>query len=110
MWVGTAIHVATSYLDPSLKSFSFIKDVKERKGLLAQAEEAVRENAMSYSGILVTDDSDCSDIEDCTTGEQSDREDDVVSKKAKYDPFSEFRNVVTGNPKRNVAQDALQGL
>jgi len=47
--------------------------------LLAQAEEVVRENAMSYSGILVTDDSDCSNIEDCTTGEQSDREDDVVS-------------------------------
>ena len=59
MWADiTAIHVAASYLDPSLKSFSFIKGVKEQKGLLAQAEEGVREHTRSYSGIMVTDGSD----------------------------------------------------
>ena len=100
MWVDvTAIHVAASYLDPSLKSFSIVKDAREWKNLLEQAEQAARENAMSYAGILVTDDSEGSDIEDGTTGEHSDREDGVATKKAKCYPFAEFRNVVTGNPK-----------
>ena len=88
-----------SYLDPSLKSFSFVKDAKEWKNLFEQAEQATRENAMSYAGILVTDDSEGSDIEDGTTGGHSNREDDVATTKAKYDPIADFRKVVTGNSK-----------
>ena len=59
----TALHVAASYLDPSLKSFSFVKDAAERKNLLEQAVQTAKENALSC--ILVTDDqSGDSDIED----------------------------------------------
>ena len=38
MWKDiTAVHVAASYLDPSLKIFSFINNTKEWKNLLEQA-------------------------------------------------------------------------
>ena len=82
----TALHVGASYLDSSLKIFSFVKDTKEKKNLLQQAIKATRENALSC--IFVSDESEDSDIEDI--GESHDS--DVASKKTKYDPFAEFRN------------------
>ena len=99
MWMDiTTLHVAASYLDPSLKSFSFVKDGKERRNLLEQAVQAARENAMHSNGILVSDDSDTSDLEDMTvTAECPDNE--TSTKKAKYDPFAEFRNVASGTTK-----------
>ena len=59
MWVDiTALHVGASYLDPSLKTFSFVKDTRERKNLLQQTVKAARENALSC--IFVTDESEYS--------------------------------------------------
>ena len=47
---------------------------------------------MHFNGILVSDDSDTSDLEDMTaTAECPDNE--IFTKKIKYDPFAEFRNV-----------------
>jgi len=48
----TALHIAASYLDPSLKSFSFVKDGKEWRNLLEQATQAAWKNAMHLNGIL----------------------------------------------------------
>ena len=102
MWVDiNALHVAASYLDPSLKSFSFVKNTRERKNLLEQAVQAIRENAVSYAGILVTDESGDSDIED--TAESPDS--DGASKKAKYDPFAEFRNAVLDTRSGHASTD-----
>ena len=98
MWVDiNALHVAASYLDPSLKSFSFVKGTRERKNLLEQAVQVVRENAVSCDGILVTDESEDSDIEDTAESPNN----DVASKKAKYDPFAEFRNAALDTSKRS---------
>ena len=92
MWVDiNALHVAASYLDPSLKSFSFVKDTRERKNLLEQAVQAIRENAESGD----------SDIED--TAESPDN--DGASKKAKYDPFAEFRNIVLDTRSGHASTD-----
>ena len=78
LWVDmNALHVAASYLDSSLKSFSFVKNIRERKNLLEQAVQ-VRENAVSYAGILVTDKSEDSDTE----GTVKSPNNDVASKKA----------------------------
>ena len=110
MWMDiTALHVAASYLDPSLKSFSFVKDGKELRNLLKQAVQAARENAMHFNGILVSDDSDTSDLEDMTASDLEDTSDledktersdnETSTKKAKYDPFAEFRNVASSTSK-----------
>ena len=98
MWVDiTALHVAASSLDPSLKSFSFVKDATERKNLLEQAVQAAKENALSC--ILVTDDHlGDSDIEG-TAAEAHDN--DIAFKKAKFDPFAEFRNAALDTSKRS---------
>ena len=102
MWVDiNALHVAASYLDPSLKSFSFVKDTKEQKNLLEQAVQAIREIAVSYAGILVTDESGDSDIEDTAEGPNN----DGASKKAKYDPFAEFRNAVLDTRSGHASTD-----
>ena len=59
MWIDiTALHVGASYFDPSLKTFLFAKDSRERKNLLQQVVKAARENAY-----FVTDESEDSDIE-----------------------------------------------
>ena len=87
MWKDiTALHVAALYFDQSLKTFSFVNNTREQKNLLEQAVKAARENALSC--ISVADESEDSDIDD--VGESSDN--DVASKKTKYDPFAEFRN------------------
>jgi len=53
---------------------------------------------MHFNGILVSDDSDSSDLEDITA--TMDRTDNKSSaKKAKYDPFTEFRNIAPSNRK-----------
>ena len=84
------LYVGASYLDPSLKTFSFAKDTREWKNLLQHAIKAARENALSC--IFVTDESEDSDIEDIKDSPDS----DVASKKTKYDPFAdpfaEFKN------------------
>jgi len=83
---------------PSLKFFSSVKDGKEWRNLLEQATQAARQNGMHFNGILVSDELDTSDLEGMTaTAESPDNEKSV--KKAKYDPFAEFRNVASGTSK-----------
>ena len=60
--------------------------------------QAVRENAVSYPDILVTDESEDSD----TKGTAESPNSDVASKKAKCDPFAEFRNAALDTSKRRV--------
>ena len=50
---------------------------------------------MSYAGILVTDESEDSDTE----GTAKSPDNGVASKKAKYDPFAEFRNAALDTSK-----------
>jgi len=97
MWMDiTALHVAASHLDPSLKSFSFVKDGKEQRNLLEQEVQDAQENSMYFNGILFSDDSDTSDLEDIiVTMDWVDNE--SSAKKAKYDSFAEFRNVASNN-------------
>ena len=46
MWEDIiALHVAASYLDPSLKGFSFVRDAEERCSLSEQAAVIAEENA-----------------------------------------------------------------
>ena len=81
----------------SILSWSILKDLlvnnREQKNLLQQAVKATRENALSC--ISVADESEDSDIKDI--GDSSDN--DVASKKTKYDPFAEFRNAALDTSK-----------
>ena len=43
------MNVATSYLDPSLKGFVFVKDTVERRDSTEQTADIVKENAMSVA-------------------------------------------------------------
>ena len=80
MWMDiTALHVAASYLDPSLKSFPFVKDGKEGKSLL---EQSCTEECNAFNDIFFSDDSDTSDLEDVTvTAECIDNESSTKKKK-----------------------------
>ena len=54
MWQDiTGLHVATSYLDPSLKGFVFVKDTVKRHNLTEQAGDILKENAISIAKIHV---------------------------------------------------------
>jgi len=54
MWDGiNALHVPDSYLDPSLKGFTFLRDAKERRSLLEQAVSIVKENTMPIAKELI---------------------------------------------------------
>ena len=47
MWEDiTGLHIAASYLDPSLKGFSFVKDTDQRCNLSEQVANIVKENVM----------------------------------------------------------------
>ena len=47
-----ALHVAATWLDPTLKSFSFIGNNEEQNALLKQAEEVIEGHAVVAAGDL----------------------------------------------------------
>ena len=69
MWKDiVALHVAATWLDPTLKSFSFVSNSEEQNALLKQAETIVEGHAVVAAGDLhqeteVTEDHE-DDIED----------------------------------------------
>jgi len=98
MWEDvTALHVASSYLDPSLKGFSFVRDAGERRNLSKQAEELVRHNAMIVAKMYVYPDSDELEDGDIEALEDDEEERQEVAKRTKHDPLAEFRNASTGS-------------
>ena len=101
MWDDiTALHVAAAYLDPSLKTFSFVRDAKERRSL---SEQAVSMNAMSIAKELVypQKESEDSDVEAMESNEEEvEAELERASKRLKHDPLAEFRNAAADEPIR----------
>ena len=79
------------------KVLLIVKNTRERKNLLEQVVQAIRENAVSHTGILVTVKSEDSDTEDTAKSPGN----DVAFKKEKYDPFAEFRNAALDMSKRS---------
>jgi len=79
----TAIHVAVSYLNPFLKSFSFVKDAREQKKLHGRMLSYL----YSCQKIVILEMVQ-------KTGEHSDKEDDVVTKKAKYKNVVVIRQIL----------------
>ena len=61
----TGLHVAASYLDSSLKGFSFVKDTGKRRNLSEQATDIVKQNDMTAAKIYVypTKELEDSDVE-----------------------------------------------
>ena len=61
----TGLHIVASYLDPSLKGFSFVKDTREQHNLSEQAADIIKENAMIAANIHVypTKELEDSDVE-----------------------------------------------
>ena len=93
----TALHVATSYLDPSLKGFSFVRDAEERRSLSEQAASIVKENAMAIAKAHVyppkePEDSDVEALEEEIEA--------VANKRLKHDPMAEFRNTAGDEPRK----------
>ena len=83
----TALHVATSYLDPSLKGFSFVRDAEERHSLSEQAACIIKQNAMAVAKAHVyppkePEDSDVEALEEEIEA--------VANKRLKHDPLTEF--------------------
>lgn len=51
VWTSiTSIHLAVTFLDPTLKGFAFVKNAKEKQALLKQAREAIQLCAAEVSG------------------------------------------------------------
>ena len=105
MWEDiSALHVAASYLDPSLKGFSFVKDTGERRNLSEQAADIVKKNAMVAAKIHVhpAKELEDSDVEVLENDEQErEAADEFTNKRTKYDPLAEFRYTATdGGPRK----------
>ena len=65
-----------------------------QKASTMQAEQAAKKNATYVICLYYLEGSDIralSDIKDSTAGEHFDREYDVATKTAKYNPFAEYR-------------------
>ena len=109
MWEDiTGLHVAASYIDPSLKGFTFVKDTVERRNLLDQAADVIKQNAMTAAKLHVypTKEAEDSDVEVLENDEQE-REAAVghTNKKAKYDPLAEFRNAASDSGARKKSSN-----
>ena len=76
MWEDiTALHVGASYLDPSLKGFSFVRDTEERRSLSEQAAAIVEENAMiTVAQVYPPKGSNDSDVESLDNEEEEESE------------------------------------
>jgi len=109
MWDDiTALHVAASYLGPSLKGLSFVKDTNEWRSLLEQEADIVKKNAMTAAKVFVypTKELEDSDVESLENDEDE-REPAVecANKRAKYDPLAEFRNAAVDNERRKKSSN-----
>ena len=98
----TGLHDGASYLDPSLKGFSFVKDAVEWCNLSEQAADGVKHHAMEVAKVHVypIKEPGDSDVEVLENDDQE-RETSVehTNKRAKYDPLVEFRNATSdGGP------------
>ena len=98
MWKDIlALHVAATWLDPTLKSFSFVSNSEERTALLKQAETVVERHAVVAAGDLyqetgeITEEDHEDDIEEVTEVEEEQH-----AKRCKHDPLLEFRNSTMG--------------
>ena len=98
MWKDVvALHVTATWLDPTLKSFSFVSNSEERQALLCQAETVVEGHAVAAASDLyqkkgendieVTAEDHEADIEEVTEVEEKQH-----AKRRKYDPLLEFQN------------------
>ena len=100
----SALHIAASCLDPSLKGFSFVKDTGERHNLPEHAADIVKKNTMVAAKIHVypTKELEASDVEVLENDEQErEAADEFTNKRTKYDPLAEFRNTATdGGPRK----------
>ena len=98
MWEDiVALHVAATWLDPTLKSFSFNSHNKERNGVLKQAEEVIEGHAVVAACDLYQEAADGREVP------EEDQEDDVIeieeeqcAKRYKHDPLLEYRNSIMG--------------
>ena len=97
MWKDVvALHVTATWLDPTLKSFSFVSNSEKRQALLCQAETVVEGHAVAAASDLyqkkgennrkVTTEDHEDDIEEVTEVEE-----EQDAKRRKYDPLLEFR-------------------
>ena len=109
MWEDiTALHIAASYLDPSLKGFLFVKDTGEQHNLSEQAADIVKKNAMTATKIHVystkkLEDSDVEVLEN--NGQEREAAVEHTNKKAKYDPLAEFRNAAVDSESRKKSSN-----
>ena len=106
----TALHVAATYLDPSLKTFSFVRDTKERRSLSEQAVSIVKENAMSIAKELVypQKESEDSDVEAMGNYEEEiEAECERVSKRLKHDPLEMLLMIAN---KENITAEVNEEL
>jgi len=98
----TALHVAASYLDPSLKGFSFVRDTEEQRSLSEQAAAIVEENAMTaVAQVYPPKGSNDSNAKSLGSEEEEESEaDERAKKRLKYDPLAEFRNTDGDGPRK----------
>ena len=111
MWEDiTALHLAASYLDPSLKGLSFIKDTGEQHNLSEQAADIVKQNAMTAAKVHMypaneLEDSDVEVLEN--NGQERETAVEHTNKRAKYDPLAEFRNAATDSESRKKSSNLI---
>ena len=109
MWEDiTALHIAASYLDPSLKGFSFAKDTGEWQNLTEQEADIVKKNAMTAVKFhvyptKVLEDRDVEVLEN--NGQKREAAIELTNKRAKYEPLAEYRNTATDSESRKKSSN-----
>ena len=99
MWKDiVALHIVATWLDPTLKSFSFVSNSEEWKALLQQAEKVFEGHAVVAAGDLYQN-----TAENDREGTAEDYENNIEevaeeqhAKRCKHDPLLEFRNSTMG--------------
>ena len=75
MWPDmVALHVAPCWLDPTLKPFSFIKNIPDRTALLKQAQHIVRSNCTAVANELNCEEN--ADVEEIAVELNNEADDD----------------------------------
>ena len=102
MWKDiVALHVTATWLDPTLKSFSFVGNSEERQALLHQAETVIEGHAIAAASDLYqkTEEDDrevTAEDQENDTEEVTEVEEEKHAKRCKHDPLLEFRNSTMG--------------